>query len=192
MGGIRFVQPLCREEKGGSSMKEIYKELEQLKLVHIFYGHLIVSLLIGSALICLLLWQGLPYYIPVVVYKMYYVPLERMKMRLFLYVCRIRIENLPLEQMVDAAEYEYFGWKLEYSQCLRVKWVYRFAFTFYVASSWAAVHVLLPQADSVHSWVLILGIVAAGVIQAVFFSVLEHRWLEDEIKTGNGELLNES
>lgn len=167
-------------------LKEIYKQLKELKLTHIFWGNLFLSLIIGSGAICILWLISLPHFIPVVLFMMYYFPLARMDMRRYLYCSRSKLEGLPDDQLFDALTLVHMEWNLEFS---KPRWILRInilVFCIYAGSIWILRSCLLnamPYGDLLFH---ITSTAQAGIL--AWFNIKLCLWLKEEIPLSNKEL----
>ena len=167
-------------------MKDIYNQLKQLKLTHIFYGHITAALIVGAALIVLLLWQSLPYFIPVVLWMMYYMPLMRMDIRRYLYSFRAKVESLPDEQLFDSITFIHTEWKTAFSKPVWVLRINVLVFFLFAGVLWLIRFYLL---DSIpYSNVLIHITASIQACLLAWLNIRQYLWLREEIPQCNEEL----
>lgn len=167
-------------------MKDTYHRLKQLKLMHIFYGHIVFALIFGSVLIYLLLWQSLPYYIPVVLFMMYYIPLTRMDMRRYLYSFRGKIANLPDEQLFNSIMLIHSEWKMAFTKLVWILRINILVFIMFVGGMWLIRIYLL---DSIPYSNVIFQITAAThAFLLAWMNIKQYLYLKEEIPLCNKEL----
>lgn len=166
-------------------MKNVYRQLKQLNLTHIFYGHIVAALIIGGALIVLLLWQSLPYYIPVVLWMMYYMPLMRMDIRRHLYSFRGKLNNLPNEQLFDSITFIHTEWKMTFSKPV---WILRINFLVFVLFAGSLWLIRLVIDSTSYSNVLIHVTASIQACLLVWLNIRQYLWLKEEIPQCNEEL----
>ena len=169
-----------------SSILNIYRQLKELKLTHIFFGNLSVSLILGTGVIYLLWVTSLPHIIPVVLFMMYYFPLARMDMRQYLYRSRSTLEGLPDNQLFDALTLIHFEWKSEFTKhrwLLRLNILALFLYGCGMCVYRFSVLYTMPYGNLIFN---IVATVLTGL--EVLMNILTSLWLKEEIPLSNKEL----